>query len=234
MDVIVGRLRHVEVDDVPECLDVDSARGNVRCDQNLVLAILESRQRRGALTLRAISMNPLRLDAALHQLLGQAIRAVFRAREHQRLCHFATIEQRQQQILFQILLHRVDSLRDSDRRQRAPAQVDHQWIVQHLPRECGDRRRHRRAEQKRLPLGRHHLENTLDVGQESHVQHPVGLVEHQEFDVLESGVRRTQMVEQTAWSSDKNIDPRAHRVFLRRHAHTAINRGGGNRRVNRH
>ncbi len=81
------------------------------------MTVLESRQRGGSLTLRAVSMNPLRLDAALHQLLGQTVRAVLGAREDQRLFHFATIEKGQQQILFQILLHRVDGLRDSDRRQ---------------------------------------------------------------------------------------------------------------------
>ena len=92
MDVVVGRLRYIEVDDVSKGFDVDSTRGNVRRNQNLVLTILESRERRGALTLRAVSMNAFRLDAAFHQLLGQAVRAVLGAREDQRLFHLATIE----------------------------------------------------------------------------------------------------------------------------------------------
>src|SRR6266480_320840 len=109
-------------------------------------------------------MNSLGPDTTLHQLLRQAIRAVLGSGEHQRLFHLATLEQRQQQIFFQILFYRVDSLRDSDRWQGAPAKIDGERVAQHLPAESGNRWRHRRAEEKSLPLRRHHLENTLDIG----------------------------------------------------------------------
>ena len=93
MDVVVGRLRHIEVHDVAQCLDINSARGNVRRDKNSVIPALESCERRGPLSLRAISMDSFSLDTTLHQLLSQAIRAVLRSREHQRLIHFAAFEQ---------------------------------------------------------------------------------------------------------------------------------------------
>jgi len=70
VDVIVRRLRHIEVDDVAKRFDIDSSRGDVGCDKNLVVAVLETREGRGALRLRAVSMNPLRLDPFFHQLLG--------------------------------------------------------------------------------------------------------------------------------------------------------------------
>src|SRR5205085_3307001 len=44
VDVVVGRLRHIEVDDMSQRFDVDSAGGNVRCNQNSVVATLESRE----------------------------------------------------------------------------------------------------------------------------------------------------------------------------------------------
>src|SRR5437868_12712615 len=56
VDVVVGRLRHIEVDDVAERFDVDSARGNVRRNQDSVVATLESRECGCALPLRPISM----------------------------------------------------------------------------------------------------------------------------------------------------------------------------------
>ena len=71
VDVIVRRLRHIEVDYVPKRFDVDSPRSDVSRNQNLVLPALESGECRGALPLRAISMYAFRLDAALYQLLGQ-------------------------------------------------------------------------------------------------------------------------------------------------------------------
>jgi len=117
MDVIIGRLRYIEVDNVSKCQDVDSAGGNIRCDENSVVAAFESGESRCALCLRAISMNPFRLDAAFYKLLGQAVRAVLGTREHQRLCHLATIEQGLQQLRFLLLCNRLDGRRDSARRQ---------------------------------------------------------------------------------------------------------------------
>src|SRR5437868_22583 len=66
VDVVVGRLRHIEVDDVSERFDVDSARGDVRRNQDSMIAALESRERGCALALRAISVNSLGLDATFH------------------------------------------------------------------------------------------------------------------------------------------------------------------------
>jgi len=92
MDVIVGCLRHIEVDYVAECLDVDAARRDVGRNENTILTVLESGQRRGALRLRAIPVNSLGLDAALHQLLGQTVSSVLGAREDQGLRHLAACE----------------------------------------------------------------------------------------------------------------------------------------------
>src|SRR4051812_21160459 len=89
VDVIIRSLGHVEVDHVAQRFDVDPARGDVGGHQNLVLAILESGKRGGALALRPVAVNSLRLDAALHQLLGESVGSVLGAREHQRLRHLS-------------------------------------------------------------------------------------------------------------------------------------------------
>ena len=46
----------------------------------------------------------------------------------------------------------------------------------------GDFRRHGRREEQRLPGERHELADSLDVGNETHVEHAVGLVDHQNLD----------------------------------------------------
>jgi len=51
MDVIVGCFGHVEVHNMPESLDVDSARSDVRRHQHAVRAVLEAGQRGGSLSL---------------------------------------------------------------------------------------------------------------------------------------------------------------------------------------
>jgi hypothetical protein len=41
---------------------------------------------------------------------------------------------------------------------------------------------HRGAEEERLPLGRQVTQDLPDLGQEAHVEHPVGLVQHQDLE----------------------------------------------------
>src|SRR5215210_898746 len=53
------------------------------------------------------------------------------------------------------------------------------------PRQLLDLARHGRGEEQRLPLRGELGEDAPDGGQEAHVEHPVGLVEHQHLDVRE-------------------------------------------------
>lgn len=96
MDVVVRSLRDIEVHNMAERFDVDSAGGDVRRNENPVLAVLESGQSGGALRLRPVAVNSLRFHPALHQLLGQSVRAVLGACEHEGLRYIVTLQQRQQ------------------------------------------------------------------------------------------------------------------------------------------
>ena len=58
--------------------------------------------------------------------------------------------------------------------------LDRHRVVHVLLRQPADRRRHRRAEQRRLPARRSQRHDPLDVLEESEVEHLVGLVEHDE------------------------------------------------------
>ena len=42
------------------------------------------------------------------------------------------------------------------------------------------------------------------------------------------------MIQQTSWSSNENVNSGTHRMLLGRHSYPAINRSGGNGRVNSH
>ena len=63
-----------------------------------------------------------------------------------------------------------------------------------------------------------------DVGQESHVEHAVGFVEHEVLEAGELRVRRAEMIEQTAGRADDHVDAAAERVLLRPHADAAEDR----------
>ena len=100
-------------------------------------------------------------------------------------------------------------------------------------RQLQDLRRHRRAEEQRLPLLRHVPQDPPDVGQEAHVEHAVGFVEDEILEMRELGVRRAQVVEQPPGRRDHDVDPGAERVLLRPHRDAAEHRRAGERRVDR-
>ena len=68
MDVILRRRRGIEVHNVSERFDVDSASGDVCRNENAILAALESGECFSPLSLRTVSMNTLGLDSVSDQV----------------------------------------------------------------------------------------------------------------------------------------------------------------------
>ena len=180
-------------------------------------------------------MNALDLDARVAEKLGEPVGAVLGAREDERVVHVLALQQVQQQRRLQMLRHRIDRVRDPDRGRRAPLDVDRRRRLQHLLRQLRDRRRHRRAEEQRLALrGRRQvLQHAADVGQEAHVEHAVGFVEHEVLQAAELRVGRAEVIEQAAGRRDDDVDAAAEGVLLRPHADAAEDGGRGQRRVHR-
>ena len=75
------------------------------------------------------------------------------------------------------------------------------------------------------------LEHAPDVGEEAHVEHPVRLIEHEHFELVELRVRMPEVIEQPSRRRDQNVDAAAERVLLRAHPHTAEDRGAFDGRV---
>ena len=96
VDVVVGDVRDVEVDDVRQVLDVDAARRDVRRDEDLGRPVLEPGERLRALRLAAVAVDALAGHAVAHELVREAVRAVLRAREHEGALEVAALEQREQ------------------------------------------------------------------------------------------------------------------------------------------
>ena len=103
-----------------------------------------------------------------------------------------------------------------DRRHR-----DAGGIAQHRFGEFGDILRHRRREEQRLPLDRQLGDDLPDVVDEAHVEHAVGFVEHQEFDLVELQPVALHEVEQAAGGRDHDFDALHHRADLAAHRHAA-------------
>ena len=68
-----------------------------------------------------------------------------------------------------------------NRRSRAPARtdLDQPWIAHRRSRDLFNGRREGCREEQRLTLSRHALDHAAHIRPETHVEHPVGLVQHQ-------------------------------------------------------
>ena len=86
-----------------------------------------------------------------------------------------------------------------------------------------DRLRHGGRKHQRLPMRRQFGNNVLHVGHEAHVQHAVGFVEDENFDVAQVDIALVHQVDQPARRGDENIDAVLERPRLRILAHAAVN-----------
>ena len=79
----------------------------------------------------------------------------------------------------------------------------------------------RRREKQVLPFFRQQREHALHVRDETHVEHPVGLVEHEELDRGEIDVTLPVMIEQAAGRGHQDVDAALELHGLRPDAHAA-------------
>ncbi len=221
------------VDDVGHALDVDAARGDVGADEDVDLAVAEGAQRLLAGALAEVAVDRAGGEAAALQLLGDVGgRALGPAEDHRQSAALG-LQDAGHHLRLVHVVRAVDELLDvRDRHalvvRRGGADVRGAGHV--APREADDRARHGRREQHRLTLGRQHVDDLLDVGQEAQVEHLVGLVEDQALDVLQVQLLLAREVEQPARGADDHVDALLQGLDLglvgpaavdRQHAHVA-------------
>lgn len=96
-----GLHRHVVVDDVAQTRDVDAAGGNIRRDEDFAFAGLECGQRGLPGVLALIAVDGDRVDALALEIADDAVCAMLRAAEHERVFHVRVAQDfRQQSFLF--------------------------------------------------------------------------------------------------------------------------------------
>ena len=81
---------------------------------------------------------------------------------------------------------------------------------------------HRSREHQRIVFSGQRLENLVDILREAHVQHFVGLVEHDVRHLLQVGIATVLQVNQSAWRSHDDLHPFPERPHLRLYRRTAV------------
>ncbi len=206
VDVVLGLRGHVVVDDVIDAAHVDAAREHVGGDDDVRLAGGKRVERASTLALALVGVDGGRLEPAARKAPRARVGAAARACEHDdALCPPGREQRREQRRLGGLrdahdglldLVGGVAALGDLDRRRVAQQRAD---AVAHGVVD-------RRGEQKRLPLARHGGGNPFHRGQKAHVEHAVGLVEDEHFDVREVGRTALHEVDEAPRRGDEHVD----------------------------
>ena len=205
----------VVVHDVGDVVDVETARGDLGRDQHADLPVTEAVEVALACRLTEVAVDRDGLGAELTEVLDEAIRHVLRADEHVDVAAVRCLEDAREQprLVHTVDLHEVLvdvrcglALGEVGSRER---RADHV-----APTHADDRGRHRRAEQHRVPVGRARLDEPLDVGQEAHVEHLVGLVEHERTDVRQVEAATVEVVEESSRCADDDVHAGLQRLRL--------------------
>ena len=225
---VVGRLgRHVKVHDVAHVADVDAAGENIGCHQHVDGAVAEGRKRALALGLAAVAVNRGGLDALALQTTAAAVGAVLGAHKDDSALRALLLEELGQQVVLGLDGHREHKLVDGVGGRRGRRDL-HAGRVAH---QVGDLTHgllvEGRREQQCLTLGRRLAHNAADGGQKAHVEHAVGLVEHQHLDLVQVASALLDQIDQTARRGNQDVAAVLERRGLRLVAHAAHD-GHGN------
>ena len=179
MDVILGMDRHVEIEDVGQALDVEPARRDVARHQELDLAGLELLQRLGAVGLRHVAVQRRGVEAVLDQRAIEDVDVALAVAEDERVLYvLARISRRS--------ASRLSSCSMTMRPAHGPAgEAGGDTVISlgFVRNASASRRISAAWWPRRTASGgsRQQSDDPLDIGDEAHVEHAVGLIDHQDL-----------------------------------------------------
>src|SRR5215472_688331 len=209
MDVIVGMVRDVEVEDVADGGNVEAARGDVGGNQQRDFVLAELIERGHARRLVHVAVQRDRGKAVAHERTMQRRDLALAVAEDDRVGQaLGRADDAAQRVALVVRLaagpdQQLGGGGDGGGRTR---DLDLHGIVQELLGDAPDLRRHGGGEEQRLTREWNKLADALDVGNETHVEHAVGFVDHQQLDAGEQEPSALEMVEQATWGRNENVD----------------------------
>ena len=122
-------------------------------------------------------------------------------------CRSRVADQVGEQRLLAVAVDRIDELLDRLGGRVPRRHLDRGRVAQDRAGQPPDVVGERRREHQVLPAGGQQRDDLLDVRQEAHVEHPVGLVEDEDLDLAEVRDALPDEVEQPARRGDEDLDP---------------------------
>ena len=164
------------------------------------------------------------LDAVQRQVLGQAVGAVLGAGEDQE-CALAFLQQMHQQREFAAAVNLIMVQIDVLHRPRCRADGDAHRVADRRFDQLLDGLFDGRREEQRLAFGRQLGDDLLDGRQETHVEHAVRFIEHEDLRAFEVDQAAFHEIAEAAGGGDDNLRALADIPQLILFVHSADNNG---------
>ena len=226
MDVDLRLVGDIVVHHHDDVVHVDAAGCDVRRDKDAGLALLELLEGLVPGNLRLAAVDSGRVVTLTTQVVGEPVRSELRACEHQRAAFGQLLQHLREHTPLPCLIDGHQDVLHAVSGFSPPAYLDRYMAIQGMPRQpvhvYGDSGR----EEQCLALGGQRVEYPMDIGRESHVEHPVCLVQDQHLELGAVHVSATHMVEQASGRGDHDIDAIPERACLRLHADATIHGDG--------
>ena len=219
--VVLGLGGHVVVHHVGHLVDVDAAGQHVGGHEDVGLAGGEVVQGAFALVLGAVGMDGLGVVAGPLQLAAGGVGPMARAGEDDDALVPPLFQERRQKVGLQGVGHVRDVLLHGVGRLALRGDLHNGRIIQHGVHLVEDALVDGGREQKRLAAFRRRLHDTANRGEKSHVEHAVGLVQHEHLNLREVDGLLVHEVDEAPRRGDEHVHAAREAVDLRLDFHAA-------------
>ncbi len=227
VDIVLGALRQVKVDDVGDGWDIDPPGSHIGGNENFEIAAAELGDGPSPLPLVHIAVersSPVPLGA---EPVGQLIGLMLCRCKDDHLTHGPFSEQMAEETVFVIeIVDRMDLLFDIALFDLAGLNRDFERIFQEALRELEDVAFQSRRKEERLTRLRSEGGNVLNGLYESHIEHPVGFIEDERLDARELDAVALEVVDQSSRGRYQNVVGARELPVLRRIGHAPIDANG--------
>ena len=204
-----------------QLFNVEATGGDVGRHQHADVARLEVRQRTGTRPLALVAVDRRTADAVFVQLFRQVVRAVLGAGKDQHLLPVTLADHLGEQFPLALFIHKVNVLRHLLRGGVAARHFHFQRVMQQLFRQRLDLVGEGRGEEQILTTRRQLGQHATNVVNKAHVEHAVGFVQYQNFDVIQLHRVLVFQIQQTARRCHQYVHAAAQLHHLRVDADTA-------------
>ena len=225
MHVVLGVERDVEVHDPVDVGHVDAAAHDIGGHKCLELAGTEAVQRAFALLLGTVGMHDAHLEALALKRGGNGVHALLGAAEHEHAPGVPGFDEMGEQAHLLALHHGHKALLHRVGRLAGAGNLDEHGVVQHRGHALLDVARDGGREQQGLARAGKPRHNLAHAGPKAHVEHAVGLVEHENLHVRQVDFLALHEVDESAGRGHEHVAARLEALELTVVALAADDRG---------